>query len=201
MHGGFWRSDTGVDRMRPLVAALVGAGFATWNIEYRKVDAGFGWSAPFDDVAAAVEHLAQLDVDAGRVYALGHSAGGHLALWLAARSGRTRQVPPGVAVNGVVSVAAMFDLVTVDGLGEPGEAAAAASPTAWLPLGVPSVCVHGTSDPIVPIEQSMSFVAAASAAGDGAELVRVDGADHMQVIDIVQPGWAMAVRALDRLAA
>ena len=80
--------------MDGLAADLDRAGRAAWNIEYRRVGlrAGGGWPATFDDVSAAIDHLAELDapLDLARVAAVGHSAGGHLALWAAGRKGARR---------------------------------------------------------------------------------------------------------------
>ncbi|WP_232021137.1 MULTISPECIES: alpha/beta hydrolase family protein [Pseudonocardia] len=218
VHGGFWRAGSDLGLMRPVAAALVAAGFATWNIEYRRVDAGGGWTATFDDVAMAADHLSTLGstrFDLRKVYALGHSAGGHLAAWLATRPGQQPGDPgadPAVRVAGVVPLAGVLDLAAADSLGDRAvdalvggtprsapERYAAASPIRRLPLGVPSVCVHGTADETVPISQSEAFVAEATAAGDSAELVRVEGADHMQLIDPAHPGWAASLRALEGL--
>ncbi len=93
LHGGYWRARWGRDLMDGLAADLAARGFAAWNLEYRRVGAGGGWPATFDDVAAGLDAVADLDgVDPGRVAVVGHSAGGHLALWLASR---TRASAPG----------------------------------------------------------------------------------------------------------
>ncbi|MGH3612382.1 MAG: alpha/beta hydrolase family protein [Pseudonocardia sp.] len=100
VHGGFWRQAFGLELGRPLAVDLANAGFAAWNVEYRRVGGGGGWTSTFDDVAAALDLLAgpvqqvakgRLDLD--RVVAVGHSAGGHLALWLAARPGLPAGAP------------------------------------------------------------------------------------------------------------
>lgn len=218
VHGGFWRAGSDLGLMRPVAAALVAAGFATWNVEYRRVDAGGGWTATFDDVAMAADHLSTLRstrFDLRKVYALGHSAGGHLAAWLAARPGQQPGDPgadPVVRMAGVVPLAGVLDLAAAASLGDSAvdalvggtprsapERYAIASPIRRVPLGVPSVCVHGTADETVPIAQSEAFVAEATAAGDSAELVRVEGADHVQLIDPAHPGWAAALGALEGL--
>ena len=90
IHGGFWRARYGLDYLRYVAAALSAAGLATWNIEYRRIgNAGGGWPGTFLDVAAAADHVRALattyPLELGRVVALGHSAGGHLAYWLAGR--------------------------------------------------------------------------------------------------------------------
>lgn len=209
VHGGFWRSGYGLELGRPLAVDLANSGFAVWNIEYRRVGNGGGWPATFDDVAAAVDLLAgsvqdaaggRLDLD--RVVAVGHSAGGHLAAWLAARPGLPPGAPgsePAVALRGAVSQAGVLDLVdaadrqvggsAVPDLlgGSPAEVPdryALASPVARVPIGVPVVCVHGDADGNVPLRQSERFTAAT-----GDELVTLPGVDHFAVIDPSSDAW------------
>lgn len=220
VHGGFWRSGFDLSLGRPLAAALARAGWATWNIEYRRLGVGGGWTATFDDAALAVDHLTTMGstrLDLSRVYTLGHSAGGHLAAWLAARPGLPAGSPgaaPKIRVAGVVSQAGVLDLVEGARLGDGAvvdlvggrpdtvpERYAIASPAERAPLRVPSVCVHGTADANVPISQSERFVARAVAAGDRAELVRVEGADHFDLIDVSTPAWKACTTALDRVSA
>lgn len=217
IHGGFWRSGLGLELGRPLAADLNRHGFATLNVEYRRVgrgDAGGGWPQTGDDVASALDalstdgqRLTDGRLDLTRVAALGHSAGGQLAGWLAAR--RSAPVP----LRAMVSQAGVLDLVAaahaevgagavVDLLGgtpeQVGAIYADASPTAQVPLGVPSVCVHGRQDDVVPIEQSQRFVAAATAAGDRSELQTFDG-DHF---DLIKPGsraWELCIDAVTKL--
>ncbi len=224
VHGGFWRQGYGLELGRPLAVDLANTGFAAWNVEYRRVGGGGGWTATFDDSAAAVDLLAgPLQEAAGgrlpldRVVAVGHSAGGHLAVWLACRAGLPPGAPgaaPLVALRGAVSQAGVLDLVdaaeravgnsaVADLIG--GSPAAVpdrytlASPIARVPLGVPVVCVHGTDDGNVPIRQSERFVAAATAAGDTAELVTLPGVDHFAVIDPATPAWRACRDAVERL--
>jgi acetyl esterase/lipase len=88
IHGGSWQKRYGKIFTRGLAGDLRRRGYAVWNIEYRRVGAGGGWPQTFADVAAAIDHLAELDeerLDLGRVTIIGHSAGGHLALWAAGR--------------------------------------------------------------------------------------------------------------------
>ena len=114
LHGGFWRASYDHTLMEPLAADLVGQGWAAWNVEYRRVGmTGGGWPGTFDDVAAAVDLLARLGreapgLDLGRVVPIGHSAGGHLALWCAARAGLPARAPgadPAVVAAAAVSQA------------------------------------------------------------------------------------------------
>ncbi|WP_242623245.1 alpha/beta hydrolase family protein [Pseudonocardia sediminis] len=220
IHGGFWRSGYDLSLGRPLAADLARAGWATWNIEYRRVGSGGGWTSTFDDAALAVDHLTTLGstrLDLSRVYTLGHSAGGHLAAWLAARPGLPPGSPgaaPKVRVAGVVSQAGVLDLIdgatlgggaVVDLMGgRPSDVPDrydVGSPAERTPLGVPSVCVHGTADANVPISQSERFVQRAVAAGDRAELVRIEGADHFAPIDVTTPAWKACTAALERVSA
>lgn len=212
LHGGFWR--TGWDRtlMTPLAVDLAVRGLAVWNVEYRRVgQEGGGWPGTFEDVAAAIEHLARLDeVDTARVATCGHSAGGHLALWLAVRDRLPPRSPgegPRVQPTLVVAQAGVCDLerASHDNLGRgavadllggsPGEVPdryAAASPSAFTPLGVPQLLIHGTEDVIVPVSQSLLH-----ASGDPeAEVVEVDGADHFDVIDPAHDAWRLVARRL-----
>ena len=216
VHGGFWRRPYGRRLMVGLARDVVQHGWAAWNIEYRRVgQQGGGWPGTLEDVAAAVDALADLDALAGldvpldleRVVAVGHSAGGHLALWLASRPGLPAGTPgaaPRVTVAAAVSLAGVADLVAGadEGLGRDAcqellgggpddvpDRYAMASPMARLPLGVPLLAVHGDADDRVPISQSETFVAAAAAAGDRAELVALPGVDHFAVIDPADGSW------------
>jgi len=230
VHGGFWRTAYGAELGEPVAAALAAAGFAAWNLEYRRVGddpaaGGGGWPTTCLDVAAGVDLLAEAgqsaaggQLDLSRVIVVGHSAGGHLAGWLAGRGTLPAGAPgasPVVPVTGLVSQAGVLDLelAIADNLGngatqaflgeQPVNAATLAlvSPIAQLPTGVPSVCVHGTADDDVPFNQSERFVAAAVRAGDDARLVRMDGADHFAPIDVSSSAWAECLAAAERLAA
>ena len=228
IHGGYWRNRYGLDLMDGLGADLARRGIAAWNIEYRRIgDEGGAWPGTFLDVARAADHLLHLapryGLDLARVAALGHSAGGHLALWLAGRS----RVPPGALpeepdrdegtacpVVGVVSLAGVTDLARCwrlnlsrgaagellgGGPDDVPERYAAASPAELLPLGVPQVLVHGTADDAVPPELSVDYAAKARAAGDDVTLRVLPGVDHFAVIDPNSAAWAVIVGELERL--
>ncbi len=182
---------------------------------FAKKEGGGGWPTTCVDVATAVDALAgpvqqaaggRLDLT--RVVGVGHSAGGHLVGWLGARAGLQAGAPgatPAVPLTGFVAQAGVVDLVEGARLdlgggavtsfmgGDPSalaEAYALASPAARVPTGVPSVCVHGTADAIVPISQSERFVAAATRAGDTSVLRSFDG-DHFALIDIGSDAWSI----------
>jgi acetyl esterase/lipase len=217
VHGGFWRQEYDLGLMDPLAESLVDAGYAAWNIEYRRVDGAGGYPQTFDDVAAAVDHLAELGdarLDLDRVAVVGHSAGGHLAAWIAGRPSLPDDAPwARPAVRPVVAFpqAGVLDLVgcaredlgvgACQGLvgGDPEQRPgryALVSPTELVPIGVPVIAVHGRRDPIVPLSQSETYVDAAVAAGDPAELVVLDDADHMDLIDPGHQAWAVVLDGL-----
>lgn len=221
IHGGFWLARYDAGLMTPLAEDLADRGYAVWNIEYRRVGADGGWPATLGDVAAATDHLARIaddhPVDVDRVVAVGHSAGGQLAAWAAARPGLPADAPgagPEVAIHGVISQAGLLDLRRAAERrlggrsaqrflgGSPDEVPDRydlASPVERLPLGVPLVAVHGGDDGLVPPDQSRSYVEAARRAGDDAELVLIDGEGHFEHLDTGSEVWAAAVDHLRRL--
>ena len=209
IHGGFWKSAYDLSLGRPLAASLVAEGWAAWNLEYRRVGNGGGYPATFDDVAAGIDKLGDLDLDLATVVTLGHSAGGHLAVWAAGRGGYDAWAPR-VEVTAAIAAAGVLDLVggTEQGLGggaveallghPAGPGDEAVDPLQQVPLGVPVFCAHGTGDVIVPPVQSETYVGAAVVAGAEAELVAVDG-DHFVVIDPASGAWRAQLGILDRL--
>ncbi len=218
VHGGFWRAQYGLDLGRPLATDLVAHGYTCWNIEYRRVGNGGGWPATLDDVAAAIDRLAALDVDTSSVVAIGHSAGGHLVTWAAGRGGLPAGAPgaePTVAVTGVVAQAGVLDLGVAQRTGVGGTAVSdllggppaavpdryrVADPIGQVPLRAPVLCVHASADDTVPIAQSTAYVAAAQAKGGAATLHRVPG-DHYTLIDPAEPAWRVVRDALPALLA
>src|ERR1700677_3928295 len=123
LHGGFWRAQHGLSRLRPLAADLAARGYTAWNLEYRRALAGGGWPGTFADIAAGIDLLADLPtdtsgtgrprVDTSRVVAIGHSAGGHLAAWAAGREKLPTDAPgaaPRVTLRGMISQAGVLAL-------------------------------------------------------------------------------------------
>ncbi|KJK50839.1 hypothetical protein UK23_09250 [Lentzea aerocolonigenes] len=186
IHGGFWHQRYGLELGRPLADVLVKDGFAVWNIEYRRVGGDGGWPVTGQDVLAAIDA-----VDIGPVVTLGHSAGGHLAVWAAKHSER---------VVGAVAQAAVLDFtehITHRALELcTEEQFAEASPTALVPIGKPVICVHGDADEDVPVQQSIDFCGVEPQA----ELVVVEGAGHMDVITPGTESWELCRAAVGRLA-
>jgi len=188
VHGGFWRARYGLDLERELAADLVARGWTVWNIEYRRLGDGGGWPQTGADVVAAI---AALPVEAARIVAIGHSAGGHLATWASAHT----------RLDGVVSQAGALDLYelqrrgTSDNVvrqllgGTPDEVpeqyeAATPRPPARMPL----LLVHGTLDEDVPVEISRTF-------GAG-ELVEIEDEAHMEHLDPGSRCWRAVIEWL-----
>lgn len=222
IHGGYWRNTFGLDYLGHLCAALTAQGFVTWNLEYRRVgDPGGGWPGAFHDVVNGTRRLfdiaGELGVDASRVVVLGHSAGGHLASWLASlgnvpTSSEIAGEP--LPLAGVVPIAGVLDLhrawelhlsndAVVELLGgtpaEVPERYAAASPLALTPPSVPSIVIHGDWDAHVPIELSESYHAALTAAGARSALPSLPRTDHFDVVDPSSRAWPTIERGIQAL--
>ncbi len=213
IHGGFWRDQYDLSLGRPLATSLAAEGWTAYNIEYRRVGNGGGWPQTFDDVAAAIDRLATIDdVDTAKVVTLGHSAGGHLAVWAAGRPQLTdaRWATPAVPVTAAVSQAGVLDLAGAIAAdlgtgavqrfmgGTVDDRYTQADPTDVIPLAVPVRCVHGADDTTVPLSQSADYVQRATTAGADATLTEVEG-DHFVVIDPTSRAWTLTLEILERL--
>ena len=199
LHGGFWRAPFTRRNTRALAVALADAGWTCANVEYRRLGRG-AYRPMLDDVRRARERLAGFET----AVAIGHSAGGHLALWLAAEG----------AVDGAVTLAGVCDLAAADaaGLGShavaellggsPHDVPAAyrlADPAARLPLGRRQVLVHGTDDDRVPLEHARRYAERARAAGDDCRLVEV-AAGHFEPIDPRSAVWPSVTEVVSSLS-
>jgi acetyl esterase/lipase len=227
VHGGCFKAAYANARdLAPMGDALKADGIASWTIEYRRLgEPDGGWPETYRDVGRAVDHLRTLAgphrLDLARVVVVGHSAGGHLAMWAAAR----RRVPTASALHvadplplrGVVDLAGPLDMTAdVAGYeaicrdrvitsllgGTPStvpERYAQASPRALLPLGLPQVLVWGEHEDNVPQRQAEAYVRAATQAGDSVRLVLVPGVGHFEIASPLATPWPTvrgAVRAL-----
>ena len=232
LHGGFWRAAYDRAHLGPMAAALADEGYVVCTPEFRRVgQPGGGWPGTFDDIASAVDTLPGLVGPAvsavpasrgvaggGRVVLAGHSAGGHLALWAAARHRlgprSAWRADPGPGIDGVVALAPVSDLGACYRAGLSDNAAgellgggprerpdryAAADPAALVPLGVPVRIVHGGDDATVPCAMSRRFVAHAQAAGDDMVLTELVGRGHFDVIDPLSTGWPAVLDAFRRV--
>jgi len=212
----------GRDQMTAIARDLVSRGFAVWNLEYRRLGVPTGgWPGTFDDAIAGIDQLARfvadgIDLDLERVLVNGHSAGGHLALWAAARLHREKQsgAAGGVRVRAVAGQAPVADLVRAYELGvgasaveellggSPGKCAEryqAASPQALLPLNVPQLIMHGAADDVVPIEMARRYTEASRAAGDEVELLELPDTGHMEFLDPASAAHAALCSWLARI--
>jgi 3-dehydroquinate dehydratase type II len=221
IHGGFWRDVWTRDIMDGIAVDLVGKGWATWNIEYRRVGTGGGWPETVEDAAAAIDALAgraaEYQLDLSNVVAVGHSAGGQLALWAAAREAFTTGLPgavPRVHLAAVVGLAPVADLT--DGhersIGNGAVAAflgrdpedgpnryRAASPAALLPLGVKQVIIHGEADDEVPVGMSESYAGAAADAGDHVVYRELADVGHYEVLEPSSAAWKLTAGEISEL--
>jgi acetyl esterase/lipase len=195
IHGGYWKANYNLIHTGHLSRALTEQGIASWNVEYRSIGVpGGGWPAAGEDVARAVEFVAELPVDHERVVLIGHSAGGQLALW----AGKRAQLPV-VALAPVSDVRESVARTGPDGAPAqfmPTEHFPEGSPLELLPLGVPQIVIHGTEDDGVPYAMSERYV---EAAGGEAELVTLEGAGHFEPIDPLAPEFAQTVAAVRKL--
>lgn len=204
VHGGFWRARYTLDHAGHLCAAMALQGIATWNLEYRRAgDEGGGWPGTLEDVVEGVQFVRSIArshaIDLDRVVLAGHSAGGHLALWVAAQD--KLPLKRVISLGGVTDLRRAFDLHLGNGAaaeflgGSPDEVPdryASASPLELLPIRTPQLLIHGTRDDIVPVELSERF----SEASKNCELLPLPGADHFDVIDPRSPYWPVVMARL-----
>jgi acetyl esterase/lipase len=220
LHGGFWRERWVRDTIEPIAIDLARRGFATLNVEYRRVSAGFqGWRDTAGDVADAIDHLADLggQLDLSRIVLIGHSAGAQLAAWAVKRRGLavgSRPVHPAAAVL----LAGMVDLTeaATRGLGDTGNPTVAflgghaqqrsgdyecASPRSNLPLGLAQIVVQGMRDSPDLVDMARTYAEEAKAAGDQLVYLEFEDGDHFTVITPSSDEWDLTVEAITRLLA
>jgi acetyl esterase/lipase len=229
IHGGWWQSAYDLEYCGHLCAALKAAGVATWSLEYRRVgNPGGGWPGTMQDVAAGFDHLQTLaqayPLDLHRVVAMGHSAGGELAFWLAGRHHIPPNSPlhnpqPTVALAGVIALAGAVDLrLTIDlgGMfrftsGKPAvlsliggtpkefdDRYQAANPGELLPLSVPQLLFQGSNDNQIPPTLPDRWAENARRQGDQATVTIIPGADHFDVVDPESKAWPVIQSAILR---
>jgi acetyl esterase/lipase len=217
IHGGSWQSRYGKVVMRGLAGDLVRRGWAVWNIEYRRIGGGGGWPATFLDVAAAIDHLrtlqAPLDLDS--VSFLGHSAGGHLALWASTRERLAAGAPgagPAINPRRVIGQAAVCDLAGAYELWHGGavrqlmggppaqlpERYGIGDPILLVPPAMPVLLVHGVIDETVSIELSRGYAQRAREAGGSVELIEIEGepGGHRAHVNPRGQAWTAVTRWL-----
>jgi acetyl esterase/lipase len=221
VHGGSWHKRYGRVVMRGLAGDLVRRGWAVWNIEYRRLGNGGGWPHTFEDVAAAIDYLVELDapLDLEQASIIGHSAGGQLALWAASRyrlatGAGVPGAQPRVSFKRAVSQAGVVDLAggyrawrggAVRALmgGSPEdlpERYAVADPIGLVPLELPILLVHGVLDATVTVRLSREYAERARAAGGQVELIEIEGpaGGHRVHIDPRGEAWAAVTGWLEQ---
>ena len=229
VHGGCWLSIADNDYMDPVAEAFTAAGWATWNLEFRKLDEpGGAWPGIFRDVAAGTDHLREVarshPLDLAHVVTIGHSSGGHLALWLASR----HRIPAGaelhddapLPIHGVVSLAGIADLVHYHEMGveacgdtptqllggtPPPQSprTAQASPAALLPTGVPQLLLTGADDYAVPPAHGEAYAALAAAKGQEAVHHVIPRSSHFEIVapwtEPWKEAWGLILPFLERV--
>jgi acetyl esterase/lipase len=225
IHGGCWQADLpGTELMDYMAADLQARGYAVWNLEYRRIGhPGGGYPGTFQDIARGVDYLRAFsredNLDLDRVVIIGHSAGGHLATWAAARRNLPQTSPLWFELplipRGVVSLAGIHDLAdfrangpsrcggpkTIDDLVDAtrsGDLYADTSPSRLGPTPVSTLLVYGALDPIVPARLAP---ASERDAGPRAKTEVIAGAGHFELIDPMSAAWKTTIApAVDRLA-
>jgi len=225
IHGGCWAEYADIKYTAPLASALTTEGWATWNLEYRGVHQdGGGWPGTFEDVGRGLDAIAESasrwPLDPSHVVAIGHSAGGHLALWAAARPGYSKgsvfHASRPLPLAGVVSMAGIVDLKAFYEYGrdpcgdreqrlmggspaEQPKRYALASPRERLPLGVPQQLLWGALDRIVPARLFEDYERAARRAGDRVESVTIEEIGHHEFGAPGSAAYPAIVTAIRRL--
>lgn len=189
IHGGFWRQEWQRDTTESLAVDLTGRGFNTWNIEYRRIGSGGGWPGSAHDVLMALDFAPQLGLEFEKVAVIGHSAGGHLALWAARRSQ--------TEISQVVALAPLTDLGRHAQSGMYGAAEArllleSGAPPVSDPGDIATILVHGGDDRHVPLEHSSELAIQA-----GLDLITTSGG-HFDLLDPERDPWPRIVETINR---
>ena len=198
VHGGFWKPLHDRTHMQSLAVTLAAAGWSVANIEYRRVPGDP--DATLSDVAHAYTALRSTVVPHdGRKLSVGFSAGGHLALWLAATS-KDSSLCGAIGMAPVADLALAQELGLGDGavklfLGVQLARRATLDPCRLRAPACPVSLLHGEDDAVVPIQVSESYLAA----HPQTRLVRVPALGHMPLIDPAGAAWPLLVAELQRL--
>ncbi len=218
VHGGGYRELYDLSPLGSVAASLTEAGFAVWNIEYRRHGNGGEYPQMFLNVAAAVDHLRHIadehSLNLSQVISMGHSAGGHLALWLAARH-RIKDSSPlfsnsPLDVRAVLALAPFADIALLASAESPSDALlavmggrpddapdnyASGSPRELLPLAKPQAIIVGSDDAAI-LENARAYAGAAKALGDEASLTVLPDAGHFEIVSVQSPAWRQVQRSL-----
>lgn len=224
IHGGCYLAEyKGLAETSAIAADLARRGYAVWNLDYRKIgEAGAGYPGTFDDVATAVDRIRtdarKYRLDTRRIVALGHSAGGHLALWAAARGKLPKSSPlwraDPVRIRGVVSLGGIGDLKgqgdvfagacgpepipTIIGAKTRAQPYVDTSPAELLPTGARVTMISGDLDHVMPPPTGRAYVETLRRAGDAGEAIAIPNATHFDVVIPTTPAWQVVVEAIDK---
>ena len=231
-HGGWWKSEYGLGYAGRLCAAFKAEGIACWSVEYRRVgNTGGGWPGTFHDAANGFDFIEQLaknyPLDLTRTIAIGHSAGGHIAFWIAGRHHISPHselfLPrPRIALRGAVSLAGAVDLRLTLALAGSGIFAhdkeevyrlmggfpqdlpnryRAGNPGDLLPLSAQQILLQGTLDDQIPSDLPQRWIDSSRRSGSKAELHLLEGLDHFDVMDPAQRAWPLLLHTTRKLLA
>jgi acetyl esterase/lipase len=222
IHGGCWLAEYDISHSSKLTAALARNGIATWSLEYRRVgDEGGGWPGTFQDIGRGIDHLRSVapeyHLDLDRVIVMGHSAGGHLALWAAARSRLPASAPVNstdpLTVHGVLALAPAPDLEflheqqvcghVIDKLmgGSPDQVPDRYSwgdPMQIAPDGVRQVLIVGKHD-VAWTPTGLRYLKGAKRRGDNIRLIEATESGHFEMIDPDSSTWPLVLEAAEAL--
>ncbi len=226
LHGGWWKSEYDLGYAGYLCDALRHAGIAVWSLEYRRVgSSGGGWPTTFQDVASGFEYLKEFakkfPLDLSHVFTMGHSAGGHLAFWLAGRfhidpHSPVAQPAPGISVKGAIALAGAVGLeltirfshgvfshdrrevIELMG-GAPDEVPDRyrnGDPASLLPLVALQLLIQGTSDDQIPPQLPDAWAKLAQSRESHATVRMISGADHFDIVDPESKAWPEVMQAI-----
>jgi len=222
IHGGCWGEYADASMLANLASTLTKRGVATWNLEYRRLqNPGGGWPGTFQDIAAGVDDLRAVarayPLDLKRVVTIGHSSGGHLALWAAARRGLPASSPlyraDALPLRGVVSLGGVADLRSFVEYGRgpcgdrhirlmgglPADVPdryAQGSPGELLPLGVPQRLIYGAKDKSVPHRLFVAYETAAKKKGDDVQVIILNNSAHFEMLSPQKESWPQVESAI-----
>lgn len=222
VHGGCWRARVDLSYFTPAARQLAQTGVAVWNLEYRRVGNGGGWPQTFLDVAQGADYLTTLartyPLDLSNTIAVGHSAGGHLAHWLAARpllsKDDTLYRPHPLALRALISIAGIPDLAAALALGICQEMSAAllggtpaevpdryrqGSPAELGALRLPQVFIQGQADDTVMLDYIQTYVMAAQQRGETVTLEVLEHTGHYDPVIAGTEQWHLVAQRIKQL--
>lgn len=224
IHGGFWQSAYDLEHTGLLCADLTGRGIVTCNLEYRRIgNSGGGWPGTFQDISLVSYKIPEIlksdpRVDLTRTMVMGHSAGGHLAIWLVSRHKVSKysqlhdeqksQIVNAISLAGVLDLRTAWRQKLGHGIvarlmeGSPNDYPDrydAGSPIELLPNGARQVLIHGAVDNTVPVSQSEQFGRKAAESGDECSLVKLKDTGHFELIEPESDAWSSVVTAVETM--